>query len=93
MARAAQRSSPARTTLAGRATIAPAGVKPEHVDYYVKLFKNLRETPEWKKFMEDGAFTQTFMAGKEYASWVANAETQHRDLMKEAGFLATAGKK
>jgi putative tricarboxylic transport membrane protein len=71
-----------------RGIFMPAGVKPEHVDYYVGLFKRLRDTPEWKKFMEDGAFNQTFMAGKEYADWVAKAEIQHRDLMKEAGFLA-----
>jgi hypothetical protein len=28
------------------------------------------------------------MTGKEYADWVAKAETLHRGLMKEAGFLA-----
>ena len=33
-------------------------------DYYVDLFKKVRETPEWKKFMSDGAFNQTFMTGK-----------------------------
>src|SRR5262249_28724995 len=75
-----------------RGVFMPAGVKPDHVEYYVELFKKLRETAEWKKFMEDGAFNQTFMAGKEYAQWVANAETLHRDLMKEAGFLAPAKK-
>jgi putative tricarboxylic transport membrane protein len=64
------------------------GVPKEAVEYYVNLFKKVRETPEWKKFMADGAFNQTFMAGKEYADWVAKAETLHRDLMKEAGFLA-----
>jgi tripartite-type tricarboxylate transporter receptor subunit TctC len=76
-----------------RGIFMPAGVKQEHVDYYVALFKKLRDTPEWKKFMEDGAFNQTFMTGKEYAAWVAQAENLHRDLMKEAGFLAGAGKK
>ena len=34
------------------------------------------------------SFNQTFMAGGDYAKWVANEETWHRDLMKEAGFLA-----
>jgi tripartite-type tricarboxylate transporter receptor subunit TctC len=76
-----------------RGIFMPGGVKPDHVQYYVELFKRLRETPEWKKFMEDGAFNQTFMAGKEYAAWVAQAENLHRDLMKEAGFLAASGKK
>ena len=76
-----------------RGIFMPGGVKQENVDYYVGLFKRLRETPEWKKFMEDGAFNQTFMAGKDYANWVAKAEAQHRTLMKEAGFLAGADKK
>jgi hypothetical protein len=38
--------------------------------------------------MEDGAFNQTTMTGKDYVNWVANAETLHRNLMAEAGFLA-----
>jgi len=28
------------------------------------------------------------MTGDEYAKWVAKEEQRHRDLMKEAGFLA-----
>jgi tripartite-type tricarboxylate transporter receptor subunit TctC len=71
-----------------RGIFMPAGVPKDAVEFYVNLFKKVRETPEWKKFMQDGAFTQTFMAGKQYADWVAKAETLHRDLMKEAGFLA-----
>ena len=64
------------------------GPESGYFPFYVDLFKKVRETPEWKKFMQDGAFTQTFMSGKEYADWVAKAETLHRGLMKEAGFLA-----
>jgi putative tricarboxylic transport membrane protein len=71
-----------------RGIFMPGGVTKEQVDYYVDVFKKVRETPEWKKFMEDGAFNQTFMTGAEYAKWVEQAENTHRDLMKEAGFLA-----
>jgi putative tricarboxylic transport membrane protein len=71
-----------------RGIFMPAGVKQDVVDFYVGLFKKVRETPEWKKFMQDGAFTQTFMTGKQYLDWVSKAEATHRDLMKEAGFLA-----
>ncbi|MDP1537638.1 MAG: tripartite tricarboxylate transporter substrate-binding protein [Burkholderiales bacterium] len=71
-----------------RGIFMPAGVSPDVVAFYVDLFTKVRATPEWKKFMEDGAFNQTFMTGKAYADWVAKAETLHRDLMKEAGFLA-----
>jgi putative tricarboxylic transport membrane protein len=28
------------------------------------------------------------MSGAEYTKWVENEEKRHRDLMKEAGFLA-----
>jgi tripartite-type tricarboxylate transporter receptor subunit TctC len=71
-----------------RGIFMPAGVPPEAVNFYVDLFRKVRETPEWKDFMERGAFNQTFMSGKEFADWVAKAEQEHVGLMKEAGFLA-----
>jgi tripartite-type tricarboxylate transporter receptor subunit TctC len=66
----------------------PPGVTKDQVAYYVDLFKKVRETPEWKKLMDDGAFNQTFMTGDDYAKWIANAEKSHEGLMKDAGFLA-----
>jgi putative tricarboxylic transport membrane protein len=66
----------------------PPGVSKDEVDYYVDLFKKVRETPEWKKLMSDGAFNQSFMTGAEYTKWVAEAEKLHEGLMKSAGFLA-----
>jgi putative tricarboxylic transport membrane protein len=48
----------------------------------------VRETPDWKDFMEKGAFNTTALTGADYVKWVANAEVQHRLLMTEAGFLA-----
>jgi putative tricarboxylic transport membrane protein len=73
-----------------RGLFMPPGVTPEQVAYYVELMKKVRETPEWKNLMKDGAFNTTFMSGDEYAKWVANEENRHRDLMKEAGFLAAS---
>lgn len=71
-----------------RGIFMPAGVKQDQVDYYVNLFKKVRATPDWKEFMEKGAFNQTFMAGADYRKWVEAAEKRHVDLMKAAGFLA-----
>jgi tripartite-type tricarboxylate transporter receptor subunit TctC len=71
-----------------RGIFMPAGVSQDVVDFYIGLFDKIRATPEWKKFMEDGAFNQTALTGKAYAGWVAQAETLHYGLMKEAGFLA-----
>jgi tripartite-type tricarboxylate transporter receptor subunit TctC len=64
------------------------GVSQDQVKYYVDLMEKVRQTPEWKDFMEKGAFNQTAITGKEYAVWVAKAEKLHHDLMSEAGFLA-----
>ncbi|AOF82307.1 tripartite tricarboxylate transporter receptor family protein [Methyloversatilis sp. RAC08] len=64
------------------------GVTQEQVDFYVNLFKKVRETPEWADFMKKGAFKQTFMSGKEFADWVGKTEAMHYGLMKDAGFLA-----
>jgi len=65
------------------------GATPDQIAFYVDLLKKVRETPEWKQLMQDGAFNQTFMSGADYAKWVEKEEARHRDLMKEAGFLAT----
>jgi len=64
------------------------GATDDQVKYYLDLFQKVRALPEWKAFMEEGAFKQTTLSGKEYVDWLAKAEQQHRDLMKEAGFLA-----
>ncbi|MGZ9059116.1 MAG: tripartite tricarboxylate transporter substrate binding protein, partial [Burkholderiaceae bacterium] len=66
-----------------RGIFMPGGATKDQVDYYVELFKKVRETPEWKKFMEDGAFNQTFMTGPDYTKWVEKAEGTHRELMRE----------
>ena len=71
-----------------RGIFMPGGVTQEQADYYVNLVKKVRETPEWKEFMEKGAFNQTFMSGADYEKWVEKAEQTHKDLMREAGFLA-----
>ena len=65
-----------------------AGVTKEQVEFYVNLLKKVRETPEWKEFLEKGAFDQTTLNGDAYAKWVEKEEQRHLALMTEAGFLA-----
>lgn len=71
-----------------RGIFMPSGVTNDQVQYYVDLFKKVRETPEWQSFMKSGAFNTTFMSGDEYKNWVAKEEKRHEELMKAAGFLA-----
>ena len=67
------------------------GVTEDQKVYFVNLMKKVRDTPEWKDFMEKGAFNTTALMGDDYRTWVGKEEVRHQQLMKEAGFLA-AGK-
>ena len=64
------------------------GATPDQVAFYVDLLKKVRETPDWKDFMEKGAFNTTSMSGAEFRAWLEKAEAMHKTLMTEAGFLA-----
>jgi tripartite-type tricarboxylate transporter receptor subunit TctC len=70
-----------------RGIFMPPGVTKEQTEFYLDLLKKVRETPDWKDYMEKGAFNQTVMTGTEFTQWLEKTETMHRDLMKEAGFL------
>jgi tripartite-type tricarboxylate transporter receptor subunit TctC len=63
------------------------GVSQDQVNYYLDVLKKVRETPEWKDYMEKGAFNQSFMSGPEFVTWLQGAEKLHHDLMESAGFL------
>ena len=64
------------------------GVTAEQQAYYLDLMKKVRDTPEWKEFMEKGAFNPTALSGAEFVKWLESADTLHKTLMSEAGFLA-----
>jgi putative tricarboxylic transport membrane protein len=64
------------------------GVTADQTAFYVDLLKKVRETPDWKDFMEKGAFNTTAMSGAEFRAWLEKAEASHQQLMTEAGFMA-----
>jgi tripartite-type tricarboxylate transporter receptor subunit TctC len=71
-----------------RGIFMPPGVTPEQQAFYVNLLNKVRATPDWKDYMEKGAFNQTSMSGTDFVKWLTSADLQHRALMTEAGFLA-----
>jgi len=71
-----------------RGVFMPPGVTPEQVAFYNELFTKLRALPEWKEFMDKGAFNQTSLSGPAFVDWLGKNEQAHRVLMKDAGFLA-----
>ncbi|MBL8348970.1 MAG: tripartite tricarboxylate transporter substrate binding protein [Burkholderiaceae bacterium] len=71
-----------------RGIFMPPGVAPDQVAFYLDLFKKLRALPEWKEFMDKGAFNTASLTGQEYFDWLGRNEQLHRELMRDAGFLA-----
>jgi tripartite-type tricarboxylate transporter receptor subunit TctC len=58
-----------------RGIFMPAGVSQDQVDFYVDLFKKVRALPEWKKYTEDAAFNDTFMAARSTPTGSAGPRT------------------
>jgi tripartite-type tricarboxylate transporter receptor subunit TctC len=71
-----------------RGIFMPPGVTPDQTKYYLDLFAKVRALPEWKEFMNKGAFRQSALSGQEFFDWLGKNEQMHRVLMKDAGFLA-----
>ena len=71
-----------------RGIFMPPGVAPDQLAFFVDLLKKVRETADWKDYMEKGAFNTTAMSGAEFRKWLEGAEAMHKQLMMEAGFLA-----
>ena len=71
-----------------RGIFGAGGLTKDQTAYYVDLMTKVMQTPDWRTFMEQGAFNPTVLTGAEYRKWVENAEKVHFELMKEADFLA-----
>jgi putative tricarboxylic transport membrane protein len=71
-----------------RGILMPKGVTPEQLAYYVNLLKQVRETPEWKDFVNRGAYKDDFLSGDAFAKFLEADEKRNRDIMDKAGFIA-----
>ncbi len=59
----------------------------ETVDWYVAFLKKIYDTPDFKKYLSDGALKPAFATGPEYVKWVEENETLHKELMAKGGLL------
>ena len=57
------------------------------VDWYAGMLRKAIDTPEFKKYMDDGALKPAFATGDEYVKWVEENEKLHRELMAKGGLL------
>jgi putative tricarboxylic transport membrane protein len=67
------------------------GATPPQVAYYDELLDKVRALPEWKAFMNQGAFNQTVLKGAAFSQWLDRADRFHLTLMREAKFKAPLG--
>jgi putative tricarboxylic transport membrane protein len=72
-----------------RGMFLPAKVTAEQTAFYVDLFKKIAQTPEFKDYMEKQALKPVFLAGNEMVKFLEKDEALHKQLMTEAGFVAT----
>jgi putative tricarboxylic transport membrane protein len=57
------------------------------VEWYQAFLKKVTETPEWKRYVEEGALKPAFATGADYVTWVEQNEQLHKDLMAKGGLL------
>jgi len=66
------------------------GASTEQVAYYQQVLAKVRELPEWKAFMAQGAFKPNTINGQPFVDWLDRTESFHRVLMREAKLMAPA---
>jgi tripartite-type tricarboxylate transporter receptor subunit TctC len=72
-----------------RGMFLPGKVSPDQAAFYVDLFRKVAATPEFKDYMEKQALKPAFLAGADMVSFLEKDEALHKQLMTEAGFVAS----
>jgi tripartite-type tricarboxylate transporter receptor subunit TctC len=57
------------------------------VEWYQAFLKKVIDTPDWKKYLEEGALKSAWATGAEYTKWVEENDKLHQDLMAKGGLL------
>lgn len=70
-----------------RGIFAAPGIPKDVQDWYVNLLKKVTETPEWKKFTDDGGLKRAFLTGPDYVKWLEPTENLHKELMTKGGLI------
>jgi len=70
-----------------RGIFAAPEIPGEAQQWYRNLMGKVTETPEWKKFTDEGGLKRAFLTGPEYIRWLEQAENLHQDLMTRGGLI------
>ena len=66
----------------------PAGVPPDVVAFYSEVMDKVRQTSEWKTYIERTSQTSTFMAGDELRTYITKDTARAYEVFKREGWLA-----
>jgi tripartite-type tricarboxylate transporter receptor subunit TctC len=72
-----------------RGIFLPGKVTPEQQKYYVDLFAKIADTAEFKDYMKKQALAPASLTGKEMIDFLEKDEAMHKQVMTEAGFVAS----
>ncbi len=66
----------------------PAGVSPEVVAFYSSLMDKVRQSPEWKSYIERSSQTETFMTGEDLRKYITEDTAKAYAVFKRENWLA-----
>lgn len=66
----------------------PAGVSPDVVAFYSGVMEKVRQTPEWKAYIERTSQTETFLSGEELRKYITQDTARAHAVFKREKWLA-----
>ncbi len=70
-----------------RTVFLPGKANAEQVAFYVELLRRVRETPEWKEWLERGSQSDFFMTGTQFTDFIRQDEAKYRKQFADYGWL------
>ena len=67
--------------------VIPVDLTKEQQQWYVGLFKQVYDSPDWQDFVQKNALDAQFLASDEFARFLDEYEKLHKELMTAAGWL------
>jgi putative tricarboxylic transport membrane protein len=71
-----------------RGVFAAGGITPQQGAWHEAFLARVRQTPEWREFMQRGALKDMALTGPAYVEWLESAERFHFVLMRESRLIA-----
>jgi putative tricarboxylic transport membrane protein len=72
-----------------RTVFIPGKATKDQVAYYTELLRKVRETPEWKEWLQRGSQSDFYMTGEKFTAFIKQDEAKYRKQFAEYGWLVT----